>query len=175
MRVAVTLLLLVLLQACDEEVQQKPKDDIFISSHLECIDVELPEPWLIKYEVHKKEPYNKGRIYYNNEHILWFELNLPLVDDTLKKEFIISDTLTSTLLKEKLIFQRYIQDSVKFLVVKSYDSEDNSSHHHLWAQVNRKLTNDILLYELLSIIKRKEVKSMLNREDTLISNYKKSL
>jgi len=173
MKILFYISILITLFSCSNIEPDKSKDYL-TSNNLDIgSGLELPSPWRIEYKEVSKGPLERGKLFYENDIVMSFHLNLRLSDNTLTPDnTIITDTVSSSLKKDTIIFNWFEKDKVQFITVKNIYTYASgpSKDYSLWGELKNHDKRKKELQTLFIKIRDNEIQQMFRTDSLLIRN-----
>ncbi|QNR24557.1 hypothetical protein [Croceimicrobium hydrocarbonivorans] len=121
------------LSSCQEPLPMNLKRDMVQSDTLFIgAGIKLSPPYQIVYKPVNKIMLDQGRIYHNDSLFFSFDLGLRLVNENAEvDQWILRDTITSSLQKDTLIFNWYQANNVDWLSIQSSEGSLSDSKHFI--------------------------------------------
>lgn len=165
----------VLLLGCKEKLVDHKNSKRYASDTLQIGNgLRLETPFSVEYDLSRKEPLNKGRILHGEKIIYSFFLNINLVCDPIEPDnLILTDTVSTSLRKDTLIFNWYREQELDWITIKyiyTYASGVHSQYaiHGYSESGNSK--REELAY-LFSEMRRTALEAFFDHDSVLIRNF----
>ena len=159
---------------CDQKPVDSTNNDEYSSGTLRIGNgLRLETPFKVEYDLSKKGPLNKGRILHGDKIIYSFRLNFNLVNDTLPPdEWIISDTVSTSLRKDTIIFNWYRKHELDWITIKHIYTHASgiSSQYSIHGHSKFGNSEQEELTYLFSEMRRTELEDFFDHDSVLIRN-----
>ncbi len=171
------ILVFTLLISCDDGETERKSGYITITDLNLGYGLELNAPWKVYYKECQKCSLTRGKFFYKNDHVMSFQLNLRLVNNTITPDkWIIADTVSSSLKRDTLIFHWYEKDELQFITVKEIHHNgirQTEEIYSLWGELNNHFSRKREIQTLFIKIRDHEIRRMFRHDSTLLRNLYK--
>lgn len=159
---------------CDQNPVDNSNNDGYSSDTLQIGNgLRLEKPFRVEYDLSNKGPLDKGRILYQDEIIYSFRLNLNLVNDTVEpNKWILSDTVSTSLRKDTIIFNWYRDQGLDWITIKFIYTHASGVHSqysiHGYSKIGESKQKELTY--LYSEMRRTELEDFFDQDSILIRN-----